>query len=89
MGLTNRFVYLCPFLFNFSGTVNVKYDALQQAGYISLEAFDMSIRLDGDGTFMLSVRSDSPLKASLKGICGNMDGDYAGDKITAFINNFL
>ncbi|GFR95195.1 von Willebrand factor [Elysia marginata] len=68
-----------PTAVNNKGTVNVKYESAHGAVYLSLEAFDVDVRTDLDGTFMLTVRQDSPLKASLEGVCGNMDGDYADE----------
>ncbi|RUS82961.1 hypothetical protein EGW08_009298 [Elysia chlorotica] len=75
----SKLVHNRPTAVNNKGTVNLKYDALQETTSVSIEAFDVIVQVDADGTFILVVREDSPLKASVQGVCGNMDGDYADE----------
>ena len=45
--------------------------------YIKSTTLDVSIRVDTDGTFMLTIHKDSPLatRNDISGICGNMNGN--------------
>ena len=45
--------------------------------YLKVTTLDISMRVDTDGTFMLTIDKDSPLKQrqDISGICGNMNGN--------------
>ena len=45
--------------------------------YLKSTTLEVSIRVDTDGTFMLTIHKDSPLHArkDVSGICGNMNGN--------------
>ena len=72
---------MCSHSFFFiAGSVNVRYDDMQESVYISLAAYDIDIRTDADGTLMLTVKQSSLLRENLAGVCGDMDG-YSEGKI--------
>ncbi|GFO29050.1 sco-spondin [Plakobranchus ocellatus] len=70
-----------PIAINGKGSVNARYDDMQESVYISLASYDMEIRTDADGTLMLTVKESSILRGSLAGVCGDMDG-YTDDEIS-------
>ena len=45
--------------------------------YIHVTTLGVSMRVDTDGTFMLTISKDSPLNTrnDISGICGNMNGN--------------
>ena len=48
--------------------------------YIKSTTLDVSVRVDTDGTFMLTISKNSPLKQrkDISGVCGNMNGNPDG-----------
>ena len=62
-----------------AGSINWKIDDMGSV-YIKSTTLDVSIRVDSDGTFMLTINKDSPLNTrnDISGICGNMNGNPEG-----------
>jgi hypothetical protein len=57
-----------------SGSINWKIDDVGSI-YIKSTTLDVSVRVDTDGTFMLTISKNSPLRQrkDISGICGNMN----------------
>ena len=62
------------------GSINWKIDDMGSV-YIKSTTLDVSIRVDTDGTFMLTIHKDSPLNTrnDISGVCGNMNGKAEGE----------
>merc|ERR1712121_267562 len=58
------------------GSVNWKIDDMGSV-YLKSTTLEVSIRVDTDGTFMLTIHKDSPLNTrnDVSGVCGNNNGN--------------
>lgn len=69
--------------------VTWKYDAAQDTLYVNFVMLDVMLRLDADGTFMLSVRHKSTTLSGVSGVCGDWNDSpesmYKNDLLSNYI----